>query len=162
MFTEVLEKSSTPTSGGTKDLKSLSTEVKKVVRQILKDPELASARDVTDMQVPQERTEERPEIRSSPSGTLMPINPQLQSGLVDFQWDPTCCAQKTALSEGNMSCYLVESGYCFRSVVANTGITEGIAYWEIHGDGRTENELKIGVVSKKNFDFNTVRIFFIV
>ena len=31
----------------------------------------------------------------------------------------------------------------------------GINYWEIHGDPRTENELKIGVAAKKEFNYNS-------
>ena len=31
----------------------------------------------------------------------------------------------------------------------------GIHYWEIHGDPRTENELKIGVSTKKEFNYNS-------
>jgi hypothetical protein len=52
----------------------------------------------------------------------------------------------------------METGFCFRSVVGNIGFMGGIAYWEIHADCRTENELKIGIVSKKNFNYSTVRI----
>ena len=31
----------------------------------------------------------------------------------------------------------------------------GVHYWEIHGDSRTENELKIGVTCKKVFNYNS-------
>ena len=30
----------------------------------------------------------------------------------------------------------------------------GIHYWEIHGDQRTENELKIGITNKQNQNYN--------
>lgn len=80
------------------------------------------------------------------------------NGVVNFSWDPEACAQNISLSENNMACFLMETGFCFRSVVANTGFMGGIAYWEIHADNRTENELKIGIVTKKNFNLNTVTI----
>ena len=32
----------------------------------------------------------------------------------------------------------------------------GVYYWEIHGDPRTENELKIGITSDRDFNYNTV------
>ena len=31
----------------------------------------------------------------------------------------------------------------------------GTHYWEVHGDNRTENELKIGVACKTNFNYNS-------
>jgi len=77
-------------------------------------------------------------------------------GAVNFSWDPEACAQNINLSENNMFCFLMETGFCFRSVVGSLGFMGGIAYWEIHADSRTENELKIGVVSKKNFNYSTV------
>ena len=43
----------------------------------------------------------------------------------------------------------------FRTLLGDEGFMEGIHYWEIIGDGRTENELKIGVTTTKNFNFNT-------
>ena len=34
-------------------------------------------------------------------------------------------------------------------------MTQGIHYWEIHADAKTENELKIGVACKKDFNYNS-------
>ena len=34
-------------------------------------------------------------------------------------------------------------------------MTNGIYYWEIIADERTENELKIGITTKNNFNFNS-------
>jgi hypothetical protein len=34
-------------------------------------------------------------------------------------------------------------------------MTGGIHYWEIHADSRTDNELKIGVATKKEFNYNS-------
>ena len=41
---------------------------------------------------------------------------------------------------------------CFRSIVATEPFTEGIHYFEVIADKRTESELKIGIT--KNIDFN--------
>lgn len=35
------------------------------------------------------------------------------------------------------------------------GFTSGVHYWEIVADDRTENELKIGVSTKRDFNYNT-------
>ena len=40
-----------------------------------------------------------------------------------------------------------EEGYIFRNIFGHIGFTEGIHYWEIIADARTEHELKIGVSS---------------
>jgi hypothetical protein len=50
---------------------------------------------------------------------------------------------------------LKEQSYVFRSAVSNIGFTGGINYWEIIADNRTENELKIGVSTNKDFDINS-------
>ena len=55
----------------------------------------------------------------------------------------------------NTAVFLKEQAYVFRSVVCTDGFTQGRHYWEIHADGRTENQLKIGVSSQNIFDFNT-------
>lgn len=34
-------------------------------------------------------------------------------------------------------------------------MTSGINYYEIYADKRTDNELKIGIVTKQNFKMNT-------
>ena len=52
----------------------------------------------------------------------------------------------------NRSIYLREEGYIFRNIFGNVGFTEGIHYWEVIADARTEHELKIGVSS-----INTMR-----
>lgn len=43
----------------------------------------------------------------------------------------------------------------FKSVVADYPMMNGCHYWEILADGKTENELKIGVSTKKDFNYNT-------
>jgi hypothetical protein len=36
----------------------------------------------------------------------------------------------------------------------------GVHYWEIIADRRTENELKIGITKNINFNYDTVKILF--
>jgi hypothetical protein len=57
------------------------------------------------------------------------------------------------VSDDNRSIYLKEDDYYFRTFFGDLELTEGIHYWEIIADARTEHELKIGVCkSKENFD----------
>ena len=48
-----------------------------------------------------------------------------------------------------------ETGYFFRTVIAKKFFKSGIFYWEIEADERTDNELKIGVSTKKDFNLNS-------
>jgi E3 ubiquitin-protein ligase NRDP1 len=82
-----------------------------------------------------------------------PDKPQI--GVGELKWDRTKCG--TGISfENNMSLvFLKEQAYVFRSVTTTFGFTSGVHYWEIVADSRTENELKIGVSTSNNFDFNT-------
>ena len=96
-----------------------------------------------------------------PSGTSYYFINLVALESTDFKWDPDCCAQNITLADENRSCFLMEGGYCFRTVLATIGFTSGVHYWEIHADSRTENELKIGIANKKNFNLNTVRCCFI-
>lgn len=48
--------------------------------------------------------------------------------------------------------YLYEGKYLFRSVISNRGFTDGIHYWEIIADARTQHELKIGVSKKQVYN----------
>lgn len=44
----------------------------------------------------------------------------------------------------------------FRTVMGDTAMNGGVHYWEIIADARTENELKIGVSTKKDgLNFNS-------
>eukprot|EP01017_Pseudomicrothorax_dubius_P032623 TRINITY_DN4289_c0_g1_i3.p2 TRINITY_DN4289_c0_g1~~TRINITY_DN4289_c0_g1_i3.p2 ORF type:complete len:143 (-),score=27.25 TRINITY_DN4289_c0_g1_i3:147-575(-) len=43
----------------------------------------------------------------------------------------------------------------FRSVIGDTAMNGGVHYWEIHADSRTENELKIGVTTRREFNINS-------
>lgn len=84
---------------------------------------------------------------------INPINPTVSSG--GSNWDPAKCGTGIELTEGNAMCFLKEQSYLFRTVLGVTGYTSGIHYWEIYADIRTENELKIGVATSKDFDFNS-------
>jgi len=42
----------------------------------------------------------------------------------------------------------------FRTVIGDTGFMNGVHYWEIIADDMTENELKIGITTKKDFNYN--------
>ncbi len=52
----------------------------------------------------------------------------------------------------NRVLYLKEDDYLFRTVYAETPLNEGIHYWEIVADSRSEHELKIGVSAKAIVD----------
>jgi len=43
----------------------------------------------------------------------------------------------------------------FRTIIADKPFYGGKHYWEIIADNRTENELKIGVAKKLDFNFNS-------
>lgn len=49
------------------------------------------------------------------------------------------------MSPDDRSLYLLEEDYLFRTVYSNIELNEGIHYWEIVADARSEHELKIGV-----------------
>ena len=155
MMTKSVEESKLTTKCGPDEpsLVKFANAIKKIINQIMKDPDM----------IPK-MVESRPaqsaiisEKQSMYSSVVpQPMKSHPTNGMVNFQWDRECCSQNITLAENNMWCFLTETGYCFRSVVSTTGIVGGIGYWEIHGEGRTENELKIGVVSKKTLNLNTV------
>jgi hypothetical protein len=43
--------------------------------------------------------------------------------------------------------FVFEEDYVFRNFFGTVGFNEGIHYWEIIADARTEHELKVGVSS---------------
>ncbi len=49
------------------------------------------------------------------------------------------------LSKDHRSIFLQEELYIFRTILGSVGLMEGIHYWEIVADARTEHEVKIGV-----------------
>lgn len=84
-----------------------------------------------------------------------PITSNTGGGSVQLAWDSTKSSGTIQLTEGNTHCFLKEQSYLFRTTIANYGFTSGVHYWEILADGRTENELKIGVTGSTSFDFNS-------
>lgn len=65
------------------------------------------------------------------------------------------CGQGVAFENQGSLVILKEAAYVFRTAIGSHGFTSGCHYWEIMGDQRTENELKIGVSTSNSFDFNT-------
>ena len=78
-----------------------------------------------------------------------------KSSITHFNWDPKFASDVIEISANNRVLYLKEEQYIFRSVIADKSFNEGIHYWEIIADGRTENELKIGVCKNRDFDLKT-------
>jgi E3 ubiquitin-protein ligase NRDP1 len=73
----------------------------------------------------------------------------------DLVWDPSKTGGSIVITEGGVQCFLKEQSYLFRTSLTNNGFTSGRHYWEIIADSRTENELKIGVTTNKDFDYNS-------
>jgi len=74
---------------------------------------------------------------------------------VSFKWDSNKAGRGIQVLNGNTTVILKESPYIFRSVIADVSFTEGVHYWEIHAMDFTENEMKIGVTTKKDFNLNS-------
>jgi len=66
----------------------------------------------------------------------------------EFAWDPDNSSREVQFSADCRHLFLCESNYYFRTVVGNRPFTEGVHYWEIIADSRTEHELKIGVTTQ--------------
>lgn len=60
-----------------------------------------------------------------------------------------------SISADKRSIYLKEDDYLFRTFFGEVSFNEGIHYWEIVADARTEHELKIGVSKSKECDQRT-------
>ena len=56
------------------------------------------------------------------------------------------------ISPDHRHIYIKEDEYIFRNIFGSVGFNEGIHYWEIVADARTEHELKIGVSSINNME----------
>lgn len=59
------------------------------------------------------------------------------------------------IMNANTTVVLKESPYIFRSVIGDTPFTSGVHYWEIHAMDFTENEMKLGVTIKPDFNLNS-------
>lgn len=78
----------------------------------------------------------------------MPNIYDLNSEFIEFTWDPEVSAKEVQFSADCRHIFLCESNYYFRTVVASRPFTEGVHYWEIIADSRTEHEIKIGVTTQ--------------
>lgn len=75
--------------------------------------------------------------------------------VISVGWDPSKTGGGINITENGTQCFLKEQSYLFRTSLTTQGFTSGINYWEIVADSRTENELKIGVTTNKDFDYNS-------
>ncbi|CAD8093887.1 unnamed protein product [Paramecium primaurelia] len=72
-----------------------------------------------------------------------------------FKWDRQRMGTGITFSDGDTKIFLKEQAYMFRTAIATHGFEKGIGYWEIEADEKTENELKIGVSTCRDFNYNT-------
>jgi E3 ubiquitin-protein ligase NRDP1 len=93
-------------------------------------------------------------LANVPKRLAISQNPS-NNALTSFRWDQAKLGQGIELSNDKKTVFLKESGYLFKSAVSDTPMTNGIYYWEIHADTRTENELKIGITTKGDFKYDT-------
>jgi len=92
---------------------------------------------------------------ASIAGGNMNIEKTNKSEVTNFKWDTTKIGHGIEVSSDRKSIYLKENAYMFRSAIGDTPMMGGVHYWEIHADPRTENELKIGVTTKREFNYDT-------
>ena len=78
-----------------------------------------------------------------------------KQAISNFAWDPKHTSDVIEMTINHRGLFPKEEQYVFRSVIADKCFYEGIHYWEIIADARTENELKIGVCKNKEFDLKT-------
>lgn len=78
------------------------------------------------------------------------------AGIAHFKWDQYKKGIGIQIFNNSESLFLNETCYAFRSIVANQPFLNGVHYWEIIADRRTENELKIGITKNINFNYDTV------
>jgi E3 ubiquitin-protein ligase NRDP1 len=72
-----------------------------------------------------------------------------------WKWDKNNIGSGIEVSSDGMVVFLKEGPYMFRTVFGDISFNNGIHYWEIHADSRTENELKIGVSIKRDINMNS-------
>ena len=70
------------------------------------------------------------------------------SGFDEFAWDPENSSRDVQFSADFRHLFLCESNYYFRTVIGNRPFSDGVHYWEIVADSRTEHELKVGVTTQ--------------
>lgn len=82
------------------------------------------------------------------------VNQRRKESISHFAWDQKYTPDVIEVTNCR-GLFLKEEAYLFRSVIADRSFSEGIHYWEIVADARTENELKIGVCKNRDFDLKT-------
>ncbi|CAD8117497.1 unnamed protein product [Paramecium sonneborni] len=90
---------------------------------------------------------------SQPSIKILSSQTLALDGAV-FKWDKNKCGSGITLTSGDTCVFLKESSYIFRTVLGDQGFENGVHYWEIEADSRTENELKIGVCQGNTINLN--------
>ncbi len=83
-----------------------------------------------------------------------PLIYDVTSKFMEFSWDPENSSKEIQFSYDYRQVFLGEANYYFRTVIANRPFMEGVHYWEIIADARTEHELKIGVTTQQKFNVN--------
>ena len=76
-------------------------------------------------------------------------------GITVFKWDNVKKGQGIQIYNNGESIFLNDNLYAFRSIVANQPFLNGVHYFEINADRRTENELKIGITKNTSFNYDT-------
>ena len=66
----------------------------------------------------------------------------------EFCWDPEVSSKEITFSADFRHAFLFETNYYFRTITSNRPFFNGVHYWEIVADARTEHELKIGVTAQ--------------
>jgi len=93
-------------------------------------------------------------VRAASGNISMKINEiDYNPGITHFKWDNERKGKGIQIYNNDESIFLNETKYVFRSIVANEPFMEGIHYFEIIADKRTESEFKVGVTKNPNFDY---------
>eukprot|EP01015_Nassula_variabilis_P002947 TRINITY_DN1178_c0_g1_i2.p1 TRINITY_DN1178_c0_g1~~TRINITY_DN1178_c0_g1_i2.p1 ORF type:complete len:376 (-),score=41.51 TRINITY_DN1178_c0_g1_i2:115-1242(-) len=80
----------------------------------------------------------------------------ISNGITEFKWDTNNIGTGIIVSQDKKHVFLKETLYMFRTVIGDLGFAQpGVYYWEIIADSQTENELKIGVTTRRDFNFNS-------
>ncbi len=69
----------------------------------------------------------------------------------EFCWDPANSSKEIHFSQDCRHAFLFETNYLFRTMIGSRPFMDGVHYWEIVADSRTEHELKIGVSMQQKF-----------
>ena len=93
-------------------------------------------------------------LGGSDEAVAIPLIYDFTSKYMEFSWDPENSSKEVQFSYDYRQVFLGEANYYFRTVISNRPFMEGVHYWEIIADARTEHELKIGVTTQQKFNVN--------